>query len=156
MIKIDIPNREPMFAESLVLDYNGTLAIDGQQINGVIKLLGKLSEHLSVHVITADTFGTVKETFANTNINVKIIDGKEQGRQKADFVASLKPQSVVAIGNGANDAQMLKLATLGIAVVQAEGASVQALMNADIICTSIIDGLNLLLNPKRIAATLRI
>ena len=156
MIKIDIPNREPMFAESLVLDYNGTLAIDGQQINGVIKLLGKLSEHLSVHVITADTFGTVKETFANTNINVKIIDGKEQGRQKADFVASLKPQSVVAIGNGANDAQMLKLATLGIAVVQAEGASVQALMNADFICTSIIDGLNLLLNPKRIAATLRI
>lgn len=156
MIRINIPNREPMFAESLVLDYNGTLAIDGQQINGVIKLLGKLSEHLSVHVITADTFGTVKETFANTNINVKIIDGKEQGRQKADFVASLKPQSVVAIGNGANDAQMLKLATLGIAVVQAEGASVQALMNADIICTSIIDGLNLLLNPKRIAATLRI
>jgi P-type E1-E2 ATPase len=145
-----------MFAESLVLDYNGTLAINGQQINGVITLLGKLSEHLSVHVITADTFGTVKKTFANTNINVKIIDGKEQGRQKADFVASLKPQSVVAIGNGANDAQMLKLATLGIAVVQAEGASVQALMNADIICTSIIDGLNLLLNPKRIAATLRI
>jgi len=156
MIRINIPNREPMFAENLVLDYNGTLAIDGQQINGVIKLLGKLSEHLSVHVITADTFGTVKETFANTNINVKIIDGKEQGRQKADFVASLNPQSVVAIGNGANDAQMLKLATLGIAVVQAEGASVQALMNADIICTSIIDGLNLLLNPKRIAATLRI
>jgi len=156
MIRINIPNREPMFAESLVLDYNGTLAINGQQINGVITLLGKLSEHLSVHVITADTFGTVKKTFANTNINVKIIDGKEQGRQKADFVASLKPQSVVAIGNGANDAQMLKLATLGIAVVQAEGASVQALMNADIICTSIIDGLNLLLNPKRIAATLRI
>ena len=156
MIKIDIPNRESILAEHLVLDYNGTLAIDGQLIGGVNTLLNKLSEHLSVHVITADTFGTVKKTFANTNINVKIIDGKEQGRQKADFVASLKPQSVVAIGNGANDAQMLKLATLGIAVVQAEGASVQALMNADIICTSIIDGLNLLLNPKRIAATLRI
>lgn len=156
MIKIDIPNREPILAEHLVLDYNGTLAIDGQLIGGISTLLNKLSEHLSVHVITADTFGTVKETFANTNINVKIIDGKEQGKQKADFITSLNPQSVVAIGNGANDALMLKLAALGIALVQTEGASIQVLLNADIVCTSIADALNLLLNPKRIVATLRV
>ena len=156
MIRIGIPSREPVFAEHLVLDYNGTLALDGQLLEGVSELLGRLSQHLSVHVITADTFGTVKDTFANTNINIQIIGDKEQGRQKADFVASLNPQSVVAIGNGANDAQMLKLAALGIAVVQPEGVSTQSLLNADIVCTSIADALNLLLNPKRIVATLRV
>ncbi|MDX9845964.1 MAG: HAD hydrolase family protein [Tenuifilaceae bacterium] len=156
MIRIGIPSREPVFAEHLVLDYNGTLALDGQLLEGVSELLGRLSQHLSVHVITADTFGTVEKTFTNTNISVKIIDGKDQGTQKADFVANLKPQSVVAIGNGANDAQMLKLAAIGIATMQAEGASVKALINAEITCTSIVDALNLLLNPKRIAATLRL
>lgn len=156
MITFDIPNRTAIVIEHLVLDFNGTLAIDGQLIEGVVDLLSKLSEHLSIHVITADTFGTVKDTFANTSTNIKIIEGKEQGRQKADFVASLNPQSVVAIGNGANDSQMLKLAGLGIVVIQAEGASIQPLVNADIACVSIIDALQLLLYPRRITATLRV
>jgi P-type E1-E2 ATPase len=156
MITFDIPNRTPIDTEHLVLDFNGTLAIDGHLIGGVSTLLDKLSEHLSIHVITADTFGTVKDTFANTNINIKIIGGKEQSKQKADFVTSLNPQSVVAIGNGANDAQMLKLAALGIVVIQAEGASILPLVNADIACVSIIDALQLLLNPRRITATLRV
>ena len=155
MIRIDIPNREPLLTEHLVLDYNGTLAIDGKLIDGVADLLSQLSQMLTIHIITADTFGTVKDAFAGTNISVKIIEGNEQGKQKADFGTTLNPHSVVAIGNGANDAQMLKLAALGIAVVQTEGASAQALLNADIVCTSIMDGLSLLLNPKRIAATLR-
>jgi soluble P-type ATPase len=40
-------------------------------------------------------------------------------------------------------------------VIQKEGASARALMNADIVCNSIVDALELLTNPLRIVATLR-
>lgn len=53
--------------EHLVLDFNGTLAIDGKFIDWVVQLLNKLSEQLSIHVITADTFGTVAEVLKEVN-----------------------------------------------------------------------------------------
>jgi len=44
---------------------------------------------------------------------------------------------------------------LGIAVLQQEGASPAALLATDIVISSIIEALNLLLHPQRITATLR-
>ncbi len=155
MISIDIPNKAAYNYEHLVLDYNGTLAIDGTPIEGVSALLAKLAQRLTIHVITADTFGTVSRYFANTSIHLKIIGGKEQAKQKAEFVKSLNQKTVIAIGNGANDGQMLKTASLGIAIIQTEGAALQAITNADIVCTSIVDALDLILKPLRISATLR-
>lgn len=156
MIRIDIPNLCCYDLEHLVLDYNGTLACDGQLISGVLEQLNTLAIKLNVHIITADTFGTVKNTFSDIDIDIKVINGINQGQQKANFINQFNPKNVVAIGNGANDAQMLKLSALGIALIQTEGAAIQSILNADIACTSITDALNLLLNPKRIAATLRI
>ncbi|NMC74942.1 MAG: hypothetical protein GYA56_11410 [Geobacteraceae bacterium] len=57
--------------------------------------------------------------------------------------------------NGNNDRLMLKAARLGIAVCEGEGCAVAALMNADIQARSIGEALGLLLNPKRLKATLR-
>ncbi|HKJ46485.1 MAG TPA: hypothetical protein VJ991_11715, partial [Balneolales bacterium] len=58
-------------------------------------------------------------------------------------------------GNGRNDRLMLDEAAVGIAVIQKEGASFQSLQAADVICTNIIDALELLVYPKRLTATLR-
>lgn len=156
MLRIEISRENTLSIEHLVLDYNGTIAIDGKLINGVKELIQKLSKDLKVHVITADTFGSAHENLTDTNINLAIISRGNEAQQKADFVNSLNPQTVVAIGNGANDALMLKISALGIAVMQAEGVSTQALINADIACGNIADALTLLINPLRIAATLRV
>ncbi len=156
MLSIEISNDFTLSLEHLVLDYNGTLAIDGDMISGIKEFIEKLSKDLNIHVITANTFGSAHQNLAGTNTNLVIIDRGNEVQQKTNFVKSLNPQTVVAIGNGANDALMLKLSALGVAVMQAEGVSTQALMNADIACNSIIDALGLLLNPLRIAATLRI
>jgi P-type E1-E2 ATPase len=156
MIKIDISKDNTLTIEHLVLDYNGTLAINGNLIIGVKELIEKLSKDLKVHVITANTFNSAHENLTDANINLAIISRGNEAQQKADFVNSLNPITVVAIGNGANDALMLKLSALGIAVMQAEGVSTQALINADIACNNIIDALTLLINPLRIAATLRV
>ncbi len=50
---------------------------------------------------------------------------------------------------------MLRVAALGIVVLQREGASSASLAAAHVICTSIVDALELLESPKRLQATLR-
>ncbi|HDS06024.1 MAG TPA: ATPase P, partial [Bacteroides sp.] len=61
MIEIEIPGYKTIHAEHLVLDFNGTLAVDGHLIDGVADQLFRLSADLEVHVLTADTFGTVRK-----------------------------------------------------------------------------------------------
>jgi soluble P-type ATPase len=78
-----------------------------------------------------------------------------EDRAKAAYVRRLMPDRVACIGNGRNDRRMLRLAALGIAVVQAEGASTEALAAADLLVPSVSDALDLFLNPRRLTASLR-
>jgi soluble P-type ATPase len=59
------------------------------------------------------------------------------------------------IGNGNNDSEMVKNAILGIAIIGDEGCATPTLLQSDISCTNIADALELLLNEKRLIATLR-
>ncbi|WP_199898716.1 hypothetical protein [Prolixibacter bellariivorans] len=104
MITINIPGNRKIAVKYLVLDYNGTLAIDGKLIAGVKQLLNTLSEQLEIYVLTADTFGTVKKELAGVNCQFSVIKPEEQDKQKEQFVTSLGKENVVAIGNGLNDA----------------------------------------------------
>ncbi len=156
MIIIEIPGVKTIHAEHLVLDYNGTLAIDGHLIQGAREMLNDLSEKIKIHVITADTFGKAAENLKNVKCELVVIGGQDQTQQKNEFIHSLRKDTVIAVGNGANDAKMLKNSTLGIALIQKEGACSNTVFSADIVCTNIIDALELLNNPLRIAATLRI
>ena len=78
-----------------------------------------------------------------------------EAEQKADYVRTLGAEHVIAIGQGANDAAMLKTAAIGIAVLGDEGLAVEALVSADLVAASIYDALNLLEFPTRLVATLR-
>jgi P-type E1-E2 ATPase len=78
--------------------------------------------------------------------------GRPETAQKADVVKQLGAERVVAIGNGANDADMLREAAVGIAVVGPEGLSGGALAAADVVVVSISDALGLLLNSRRLVA----
>ena len=155
MIIIDIPGYKKMEVEHLVLDYNGTLAIDGKLIDGVEQMLERLSKKLSIHIITADTFSTAKDELSGIDCSLEVLKSPFQDRQKEMFVITLGKDKVIAIGNGRNDALMLKSAALGIAIIQAEGASVKSIVNADIISNNIINALMLLEHTKRINATLK-
>ncbi len=156
MITTDIPGTGLMQISNLVLDYNGTLAIDGSLINGVEERLNRLAEELTVYVVTADTFGKAAVNLKNTNCNLTILGKGNQQQQKAGFIEKLGAQQVAAIGNGLNDTLMLETAALGIAVVQQEGAAVKTLQKADIVFNNINDALDLLQNPLRLKATLRV
>jgi soluble P-type ATPase len=77
------------------------------------------------------------------------------GREKRGCVERLGAQSCAAIGNGRNDVGMLSAVALGIAVIGPEGAALQAIAAADVVCTSLLDALALLHQPARMTATLR-
>ncbi len=155
MIEIAIPGYETLKLEHLVLDHNGTLACDGILIEGVKDRLRKLADHLQIHVVTADTFGKARAQLGDAPCELSILTDDNQDIGKIDYVRKLGPNQTVCIGNGRNDRYMLKHAVLGIAVMLAEGLAVEALKNADIVCTDICDALDLLLNPLRLTATLR-
>jgi soluble P-type ATPase len=156
MIQIDIPGFGILTLAHFVTDYSGTLSEDGKVLPEVKEKLNALSEKLKVHVLTSDTFGMARKELDGVNCTLHVLEGEGHVLQKENYVLSLGADSVVALGNGNNDAKMLGVAKVGISVCLKEGCSVEALKAAKIFVRSPIDAIDLLLNPKRLTATLRL
>ena len=155
MIELNIPGRGLLQLEHLVSDVNGTLAVDGQLPEEMPRILNKIGEALSIHLLTADTHG--KQYIIDQQLGlqaVRIPPGNES-EHKAAYVRQLGAAHVVAIGQGANDAGMLKEATLGICLLSKEGLATSSLQAADLLVPDIFTALELLENPLRIVASLR-
>lgn len=156
MLEINIPGDRKLQLKHMVLDYNGTIACDGDLIAGVKENLVALADQLQIHILTADTFGKARSGLEGIKCELSIIDSNAQDVSKLEYVKRLGAENAVCVGNGRNDQLMLKEAALGIAVILEEGAAVAALKAADIVCTHIVAALELLTNPLRLMATLRI
>jgi soluble P-type ATPase len=152
---IQIPNDRDLEIAYIVCDYNGTIAKDGVVLPEIEGLFKTLSKSYRIFVITADTFGSVKEQVSPFGCEIKILSSSDHTAEKAAFIEELGASACVALGNGNNDLRMLAHAALGIAVMGDEGCSKETLLAADIVCKSAAEALELLLYPKRLIATLR-
>jgi P-type E1-E2 ATPase len=152
-ISVDIPGRTELVLEHAVLDLNGTLTSHGRLIEGVGERLARLAEKVEVQLLSADTFGVLAGVSAELQAHSRTVT---TGDEKARCVWELGPERCAAIGNGANDAPMLEIAALGVVVVGPEGAAASALRSADVVCTSILEALDLLLDERALVATLRL
>lgn len=155
MLSIQIPGVGRLAIAHLVLDYNGTLAIDGNVRPGVKARIRRVASTLTVHVLTADTFGKARAGLRGADCELRILRPGHEDRAKAAYVRRLGADRVVCIGNGRNDRLMLKAAALGIATIQREGAATESIAAADIVVNDVCDALDLLLAPRRLVATLR-
>lgn len=155
MIQIDVPGYRVFHLRHLVLDFNGTLALDGELLPGVRERLIRLSDALAVHVLTADTHGHAAARLEGVPCRLEVVPAENQNAAKRDYVTRLGPEGAVCIGNGRNDRRMLEEAALGIAVIQEEGAAVETVNAADVVVPDIHAALSLLENPLRLVATLR-
>ena len=155
MIEITVPGYKNFRFEHLVLDFNGTLACDGHLLPGVKEQLQVLSEHLSIHVVTADTFGIAGTELEGVECKLTVLPEVDQANGKLDYLQQTGVDSSACIGNGRNDQLMLKEAALGVAVILDESAARETLLAADVVCPTIISALELLMNPLRLVATLR-
>ena len=155
MLRIVVPGYKELSLHHVVLDYNGTLAQDGRLLAGAQELLNAVAEQLELHVVTADTFDGAKSSLVVVRCKLKVLSERGQAEAKRKYVHDLGHDRVVAIGNGRNDRLMVKEAAMGIAILGKEGTAVETLLAADVCCGSVLDALELLLNPKRLVATLR-
>ena len=157
MIELEIPGRSTLQLQHLVMDVNGTLAVDGSLLGGLVKQLMALRDRLELHLVTADTYGRQVEIDHQLSLQAVCIStiGGSESDQKAEYVRGLGSEAVAAIGQGANDAGMLETAALGICILSPEGTAIETLLAADLVVADIFTALDLLEQPLRIVASLR-
>lgn len=157
MLQIALPGADDVALSHLVCDVNGTLALDGQISAAVRERLRLLAAHLQVHLVTADTYGTLPHLVAALQHEGVEIQARRisTGAEKAAYVEALGPAQVVALGNGVNDVGMFQRARLSIAICGAEGLAMAALQAATLLVATPEAALDLLLHPRRLTATLR-
>jgi P-type E1-E2 ATPase len=155
MIELNIPGRGQFELEHLVCDVNGTLAVDGNLQDGVIRGLTTLRDRLNLHLLTADTFGRQAIIDQQLNLEAVRIEPGDEAAKKTAYVNQLGADTVAAIGQGANDAGMITAARLGICILSVEGAAVETLMAADLVMPDINSALELFEKPLRMVAGLR-
>jgi P-type E1-E2 ATPase len=152
-MRISIPNAAELVLETLILDLNGTLTIRGKLVEGVESRIQKLKAlGLRVVLLSGDTRGTAASIADNLEIELVIAGTGEEKRSVAE---TLGASTAVALGNGLIDVPLFHAVRLSIAILQIEGLHTACLQAADIVCTNIIDALDLLLDPQALASTLR-
>lgn len=160
MIKLMIPGFGPLEIRRIVTDYTGTHSFKGVVRKSVRTRLARLGRLVEVHVLTADTFGTVRRELARLPVELHVLNsGTRQDKEKQRFVMKYEPRHVAAFGNGTIDRLMLKTVRdaggLAVAVDNGEGCALDAIRNANLFVHGSEHALDLLLEPNSCKATLR-
>lgn len=149
-MRIEIPGVKTLELKNIFIDYNGTIAKNGKPYEGILEILDELAQSFNVFIITGDTFGHVATYFEQSHVQVLIAYTADE---KYDVVSKYK--ETLTIGNGSIDYKMFMISDLSFCVIGDEGASFKAMSHADIIVKDIFHVIEMILEPKKIIATLK-
>ena len=152
---IEIPGYTSYDLKYLLLDYNGTVALDGAIKPSVKELIREISTELEVFILTDDTHGTAAAECAELPVTLKTFPTATALDSKLEILNSLGADNCCTIGNGRNDLLMCRESALSISVIGEEGCYSKLITQTNITVKNIEDGFELLLKPKRLIATLR-
>ncbi|NLL37447.1 MAG: ATPase P [Fretibacterium sp.] len=152
---VEIPGYKSVSLSNVVMDFNGTIAVDGKLKATVKPLLVALAKHLNVYVATSDTQGTAATEMKDMPVSLLIFNAIQAGESKKTLVEELGADHCACIGNGRNDRLMFQVAALSIAVLEAEGLYAPLLLDADLLARSSEEAIALLLDRKRLISGLR-
>lgn len=157
MRKINIPNYRIIIIKNILFDINGTLQFQGKISPELIIKFNELKKIYKIYLISADTRGNLKDIAETLDVDYIKIKPQEitEVEAKNNELIRLGKDVTVAVGNGNNDALMLKNAVLGIVILGNEGASIKSMMNSDVALPDPLSALNFLLDEKIMIATLR-
>ena len=157
MRKINIPNYRIIIIKNILFDINGTLQFQGKISSELIIKFNELKKIYKIYLISADTRGNLKDIAETLDVDYIKIKPQEitEAEAKNNELIRLGKDVTVAVGNGNNDALMLKNAVLGIVILGNEGASIKSMMNSDVALPDPLSALNFLLDEKIMIATLR-
>ena len=154
-MKITIPEYKTINIDTIFLDFNGTIAVDGVIPLSVKERLIALAEEYRIYILTADTYGSAREQCRDLPVIIETFPSGPAKEYKREILKATGSKHCAAIGNGRNDESMLKEAALSVAVLDREGAYGKLLKEADLVVRSMQDALDLFLYPNRIVAGLR-
>lgn len=149
----DIPGSGPLELKTIILDLNGTISVRGQLVEGVAERLGKLrSLGYKIVLFTGNTRGDA-DKIANF-LGIEWTQARTAEDKKSEAL-KLEPETCVSIGNGLIDLELMKTVALRIVTLQSEGVHVQTLLASDVVVPTILDALDMLIDPDILIATLR-
>jgi len=152
-MKYEISQGKVLEIDTVVLDLNGTLSVNGKVPSGAKERLDKLvALGFRIILFTGDQRGTAEELCNDLGIEYTVT---KTGEEKEKEMLKLDVEKCVAIGNARIDIGTFKHARLSILTLQAEGIHASAIKHADIIVPSILDALDLLMNKDSLCATLK-
>ena len=154
MITLQRPGQTSLGIEFVLIDFDGTLAQDGRVHPKAKDKINLLSKRAKIYILVKEEDERVGQSLRNVKAGRYFLRDGEASGQKAGLLREFGPDRCVAIGNGVDDGAMLEEAGLGICVIGKEGASAQGLAKADVVVSSVLDALDLLLKPLRHKATL--
>ena len=161
-IRINIPGFGHLHIQAICSDYTGTLSRKGELIDDVSGRLRRLAELVDIHVVTSDTRKTASKQLADLPLTLHDrIASDEHDVFKRDYLTKLGVdlKRIAVFGNGRNDrlwlAAVRDVGGLAVAVDVGEGCAVEAMTSANVFVAGAGNALDLLLDSKRIMATLR-
>jgi soluble P-type ATPase len=154
MITIQRPDQEPLEIESILLDFEGTLAMDRRVHPKAKDKINLLSKRIKIYILTKGNQETVSAILKKVKAEVIYLGEEEASQKKLELLKRLGASRTIAVGNGFDDALMIEEAGLGICVVGREGTSAEVIQKADVVFIDILDALDFLLKPLRHQATL--
>lgn len=153
-------NADELTIETLALDLNGTLSIDGKLIEGVVECLQQV--HLAdvrLLLLTGDVRGTaleIQKRLAAESVPIELVVCKDpRGTAFAKFLQLLKLDHtrLAYMGNGQGDVLAVQLADFSVALTQGEFASSETIRYAVGHETSIVRALSGLLSESTMRAS---
>lgn len=163
MIEFSIPGRGILKLKHLVIDVEGTLSLDGRYDEKRSRQIQDLKDRLDIHLVTNDRSQQADWLVRRLGVTAFRVrpaqDDPEvragEAAQKAGYIRQIGADQAAAIGQGADDVEMLRAAALGICVLSPEGVAVPTLLAADLVVPDGASALDLFLKPVRIVSSLR-
>jgi soluble P-type ATPase len=154
MIHIQRPGQEPLEIDFILFDFEGTLASDRRVHPKAKDKINLLSKRTKIYILAKGERTRVEEVLKKVKAEILYSTEGESSQRKLDLLRQLGATRTVAVGNGTDEGPMMEEAVFGICVIGKEGASSEAVKNADVVFTDILDALDFLLKPLRQKATL--
>lgn len=152
-MKYAVPGVGDIELQTIILDLNGTVTVGGAVPEGTREKLAAV-KNLGFQTVffTGNTRNNADQLAKELGIGWQLASTAEE---KRDLALQMHPETCVSIGNGQIDLELTKAVQLSIVTLQAEGVHTETLLAADIVVPTIIDALDLLIDPDRLIATLR-
>lgn len=153
----NIPNYGKITIENIIFDINGTLQFKGIISDDLILKFKELKKFYNIYLVSSDTRGNLDDIAIKLGVDYIRINSKEMSEAEAknNELLKLGKDVTVVVGNGNNDALMLKNSILGLIIIGNEGATIKSIINSNVAFPDPLSAIDFLLDEKILIGTLR-